>query len=262
MAETTMAVGTVCWIELGTTDTAAAKRFYGDVFGWGSEDMPMGEGMTYTMFPSAQKATGGMYALMPDQKAMGVPPHWLTYFLVANVDERAAKVAALGGKVLREPMDVMGYGRMAVVQDPVGGVFALWQTKNPGNSGMPQGAGCFGWTQLNTHDLAKSKAFYGPLLGWTPKDDPMPDGSGTYTTWMAGEAMAGGMMALPPGEPAPSHWLVYFTVDDVDATAGKVAKAGGKTFVPPMDVPGMLRFAVFCDPQGAAFAVMKTFMPA
>ena len=262
MAETTMTTGTVCWLELGTSDLAGAKKFYGEVFGWRFHDNDMGGGMVYSMFPSTDHGTGGAYELMPDMKAMGVPPHWLAYFLVSDVDARAAKAKALGGKILKEPGDVPGMGRFVVIQDPIGAAFALWQPANPGSATYPTGPGAFGWAQLNASDTAKATAFYKALLGWNAKEDPMPGSKDTYTTWMAGEQMAGGMMAMPPGGGAPSHWLTYFNVNDVDASAAKVVKLGGKTFVPPTDVPGMLRFAVFADPQGAMFAVMKTMTPA
>lgn len=229
MAETMITTGTVCWIELGTSDAAGAKRFYADLFGWTYDDSDMGGGFVYSMYPKGPVNTGGMYELMPEMKAHGVPPHWMVYFAVPDVDARAAKATSLGGKILREPMDVADHGRMVVVQDPLGATFALWQAKNPNSVAMPTGHGSFGWAQLNAHDPGKAPAFYSALLGWTPRQDPMPGGGGTYTTWMAGDQMAGGMMAMPPGAGAPSHWLVYFNVNDVDATVAKATRADATT---------------------------------
>ena len=84
----------------------------------------------------------------------------------------------------------------------------------------------------------------------------MPGGGGDYTTWLKADGPAGGMMAMAVGGPAPSHWLPYFSVSNVDATAKQAASLGAQTFVPPTDIPGTGRFAGFADPQGATFAVI------
>lgn len=82
-------------------------------------------------------------------------------------------------------------------------------------------------------------------------------GAGFYTTWMRADGvMAGGMMAMPPDVSAPSHWLSYFVVQDVDRSHAQAASLGAKTFVPPSDLPGSGRFSVLADPQGAAFGLM------
>ncbi|HXS83055.1 MAG TPA: VOC family protein, partial [Methylomirabilota bacterium] len=74
--------------------------------------------------------------------------------------------------------------------------------------------------------------------------------------WLKADGAAGGMMALPAGAQAPAHWLPYFAVSSVDASAQKAGALGAQTFVPPTDIPGTGRFAVFADPQGATFAII------
>jgi len=122
--------GAFCWLELATTDQNGAKSFYSSLFGWTVNDMPMGPNDFYTMFRLEGRDTGAAYTLRPPDKAQGVPPHWSIYIGVANVDEAAARVAGLGGKLVAPPFDVYDAGRMAKVQDPTGAHFNLWQKRN------------------------------------------------------------------------------------------------------------------------------------
>jgi hypothetical protein len=116
--------------------------------------------------------------------------------------------------------------------------------------------GAFAWNELNTRDLAASKAFYSTVFGWQPNDMDMEGMA--YTEWRLGEKSVAGMMPMPDMVPAevPSHWLVYFGVDDTDATVAKATGLGATAVVPPTDIPPG-RFAVLADPEGATFAVIK-----
>src|SRR4051812_27800489 len=93
----TFAPGIFCWWELSTTDTAGAKNFYTNVFGWSYKDNPMGHDMVYTSFMYDGKSVGACYNQMPEQTSQGIPPNWLSYVQVTSVDETAAKVAPAGG---------------------------------------------------------------------------------------------------------------------------------------------------------------------
>jgi predicted enzyme related to lactoylglutathione lyase len=120
--------------------------------------------------------------------------------------------------------------------------------------------GAFSWLELLTTDPAAAKAFYADLLGWEVEDDAM--GMGGYQVVKVGGQAVGGMMEMPAEAPPgiPPHWGVYVTVDDVDATAAKAEALGGKVLRPPSDIPGIGRFAVVADPQGAFFCVIKYAM--
>ena len=121
--------GTFCWTELMTGDIAAAKKFYTDLIGWKLVDQDMGN-MTYTMIfpPGAQEPVGGMMA-MEGTDFQGVPPHWMPYIMVENVDQSAGKCAELGGKVVYPSTDIPDIGRFCVIQDPTGATIALYQNK-------------------------------------------------------------------------------------------------------------------------------------
>lgn len=117
--------GSFCWFELATSDQEAAKRFYGGLFGWTANDVPMGPHGYYTTFNLRGRKVGAAYTLMPDQTQQGVPPHWGTYVDVANVDQSLEKAKTLGGSALCAPMDVAEHGRMAVLRDPTSAVISL-----------------------------------------------------------------------------------------------------------------------------------------
>ena len=257
---TTHVTGTFCWPELATTDQNAAKKFYSSLFGWSIKDTDMGPHGVYTIFTLNGKDAAALYTLMPDMVKNGVPPNWASYITVENTDQAIEKAKSLGGKVLMGPQDVMDHGRMAVLQDPQGAAFCLWQAKGTPGIGIFGEPGSLAWTQLNATDTAAAKKFYTGLIGWQTKDDPMSGAPGMYTTFLKSDGMAGGMMPMPPGSPAPAHWLPYFASADVDATVSKASSLGGKTFVPPTDIPNVGRFAVLADPQGAMFALIK-FLP-
>jgi predicted enzyme related to lactoylglutathione lyase len=124
--ETPISEGTFVWDELLTSDVEAAKRFYGEVFGWTTGDMAMGEQGVYTLFKrSGDTDAAGCMPIPPEAKARGVPPHWLTYLATDDIDATAARVAELGGTVLMAPWDVPTVGRLAVIADPTGAAFGL-----------------------------------------------------------------------------------------------------------------------------------------
>ena len=254
------APGTFCWVELGTTDGEAAKKFYTELFGWTFEDHPMGPAGVYTMLKQDGKDTGALYKMPSEMTDHGVPPYWMSYASVASADESAAKAKELGATLMKEPFDVMDVGRMAVVQDPTGAVFALWEPKAHKGAGVVNIPNSCCWNELATPDTEKAGDFYTGLFGWGKNVQQM--GPMTYTSFMNGERPAGGMYTPPPemGE-MPPHWLVYFAVDDADAMVAKATELGAKVFSPPMDIPGTGRFATLQDPQGAAFAIIKLANP-
>jgi predicted enzyme related to lactoylglutathione lyase len=247
--------GTFCWFELATTDQNAAKDFYTKMFGWTPDDVPMGDGAFYTMLKLRGRDVAALYKAQPGQ-----PPAWGEYVAVTSADAAAEKAKSLGGTVALPPFDVFDAGRMAVLQDPAGAFFSLWQPKqNPG-------VGIFGevnavcWSELATTDVEGAKKFYGDLFGWKMKTGD-PDGPMPYTELSIGERGFGGMYKMPPQmQGVPPNWMPYFAVDDTDGFVTKATSAGASTMVPPTDIPNVGRFSVIRDPQGAVFAVIRLQM--
>lgn len=244
--------GTFCWIELGTSDGEGAKKFYTDLFAWSTNEHDMGEMGTYYIFQKDGKDVAAMYQLGGEMA--GIPPHWLSYVSVANADDTAAKVKTLGGTVVKDPFDVYDMGRMAVLIDPQGGHFAVWQPMTHIGVWARDEENTLCWNELQARDLDAAKKFYTALFGWSTKDSP------EYTEWHLGDTALGGMMTSQAPPEVPSYWLPYFAVANCDAAAEKAQAGGGHVVVPPMDIEKVGRFSVIADPQGAMFAVIKLDM--
>lgn len=260
MAHKTPTPGSFCWFELATSDQTAAKKFYSSIFDWNIEDSPMGPGEFYSMCKIDGKDAAAVYTMRPEQRSQGVPPNWMLYVMVKSADEAAARAKQLGAAVLAPPFDVMDAGRMSVIQEPTGAVFALWQPKTHGGA-LAAGRGSVVWADLNTSDPGRAGKFYGDLFGWKLVGDKSmrPVKPGEYTHIVNGTDFIGG---IPPagsaGPGVPSHWLIYFDVADCKATTAKVTSLGGRALMAPMTMEGVRTFSVLADPQGAAFAIVQS----
>lgn len=255
------APGTFCWPELGTTDQDGAKKFYAGIFGWTFSDMPMGpDAGVYTIFKNHGQDAAALFTLMADLRKQGIPPHWGAYIATSNADETAQRAASLGGKVIMQPFDVMGtMGRMAVLQDPTGAIFSVWQAKDHPGVGVHDEPGALTWTELATPDPAKAEKFYVSLMGWKTEKSPMPT-IGEYTAFKRPDGTrAGGMMKMTPEMEAgnvPPHWLTYFATADLQATLNKARSLGATVVMPPTAIK-MGQFAIANDPQGAPFGLLQ-----
>ncbi|MFL5862347.1 MAG: VOC family protein [Solirubrobacteraceae bacterium] len=244
--------GTFSWTDLNTTDQEAAKAFYSGLFGWEITDMPAGEGVMYARAAIDGKWVGAISPQPQQQREAGVPPAWNSYVTVTNVDETAAKAGELGATVHAPPFDVMDAGRMAVIQDPQGAWFLLWQPNQHMGAQLVNAPGALCWNELGTSDLDGSAKFYGDLLGWTT--EPMEGGEMPYLVIKTADGHSNGGIRppMPPG--TPPFWLVYFATDDLDGTLAKVSELGGSVLMGNTDI-GIARIGVAQDPQGAVFAL-------
>lgn len=244
--------GAPTWMDLMTTDPEAAKNFYGGLFGWEFEDMPMDSPGVYTMARIEGDDVAGLGSQPPEMA--GMPAVWSVYLAVDDVDAATAKVEEAGGKVAVPAMDVMDQGRMAMMTDPAGATVGLWQAGKQHGAKRKDEPGAFTWNELLAPDFAAALPFYRAVLGLDVQEIPMGDGS-TYHCFVADGQQVAGAMA-PPMPDAPPHWHVYFHVDDVDATAAKADELGGSVVAPPFEVEGIGKFAVLSDPQGGVFSLM------
>jgi len=164
-------------------------------------------------------------------------------------------VEKAGGQVLVDPFDILTAGRMAVLTDDGGAVFNIWQPRDHIGAQIVNEPVSQAWNELASNDIERSKAFYGKVFGWAAETEV--SGPMTYTEFkVAGRSIAG-MAQIGGMQPAgtPPHWLAYFAVAGTDAVVARTAELGGRTFVPPMDIP-IGRFAVVADPRGAVFGVV------
>ncbi|MBB4894843.1 hypothetical protein FHS39_003901 [Streptomyces olivoverticillatus] len=249
--------GTPCWVDLMVPDQRAALDFYRDLFGWQGEPGPPETG-GYAVCTLRGKPVAGIMTAMAPEGGASPPTAWTTYLAVENADETTAKIAARGGAVLQEAIDVMDLGRMAAAADPMGAVFGLWEARDFIGSQVVNEPGSVVWNELNTADPSAAEDFYGDALGLTVS--PMQHATGYFSLNADGRMVAGmqGLDRLPEG--TPPHWLTYFSVDDTDSTVDALVRAGGSVLKPPFDMEAG-RMSVVRDPQGAAFAMIDATGP-
>jgi uncharacterized protein len=273
--------GVPCWVDTAQPDPEAAVRFYGDLFGWEFVNrMPDGADGQYFI----AQLRGRDVAAVGSQPEHAPPiPAWNTYVWVDSADDTAAGVTAAGGKVLVEPFDVFDAGRMAVLSDPSGAVFCVWQANAHSGAQLVNEPGTWNFSGLNTRDPEGAKAFYGAVFGW--EADAVDLGEGESTMWtlpgygdyleqrdpdlrrrMAADGAPAGfedavawLMRMSSDQfpdDVPPHWSTTFAVADADGIANRAAELGGKVLVPPFDAP-FVRMTVLSDPQGATFTASK-----
>jgi uncharacterized protein len=243
--------GQFVWHDLMVPDPKQAEPFYTKIAGWGTTTWE--SPMPYTMWTVGGTPSGGVTEL---PSHAGVPPHWLAYVAVPDVDAAVAKTKSLGGTTKVEPTDIPTVGRYAVLADPQGAVFAVYASASdaPPHDGEPS-LGEFSWHELMTTDYDTAFRFYQALFGWELISDNDMGPLGVYRIFGRKGMPLGGMFNTPDNVPAPPNWLPYIHVDSADRVADLVKANGGTILNGPMEVPGGDRIAQCMDPQGAAFAL-------
>lgn len=244
MEVTKYLAGTPSWVDLGSPDQEASRRFYGELFGWRTESLGPDAG-GYEMFYVGDKAVAGI----GPQQQPEVPPYWSTYICVTNAEVITESVARAGGMIFMPPIDVFDAGRMAVFADTTGAPFSVWEPKDHAGAELVNEPGTFTWTQLCTHHTDDAKKFYGSIFGWEFID----------TQWEANGRPVADLVEMDDKWPEtmPSHWMIYFAVDDVEVTSTKAISLGAEV-MPPADGTEPGTSAIVIDPQGALFAITKT----
>jgi len=255
---TSHAPGSPCWVDLMSPDVDAAKKYYGAVFGWDADDQTDDDGnYTYTLYFQDGKVVTGMGAQPPEMA--GVPPTWNTYIAVEDPAATAAKVTEAGGGVMMPPMQVMSAGEMAIFTDPSGAAFSVWKAGDHFGAEICNEPDTWSWNELLSRDIDAVLPFYSAVFGWTY--DPMDMGPmGTYHVIEGGDNNGlGGLMAMPSEMPdmVPSHWAVYFTVDDIAASIEKATAAGGTVLQEPFPIPGIGTSCVLGDPHHGVLQLMQ-----
>jgi uncharacterized protein len=268
--------GVPCWIDTSQPDPDAACAFYHSLFGWEFEDvMPPGSPVKYLIGRIRGRDVAAVGSVPEGAPAVAT---WDTYVWVDSADETVAKARAAGGGVVTEPFDVMDAGRTAVLTDPEGAAFSVWQPGAHKGARLVNEHGALNFNTLFTRDPDAAEAFYGAVFGWRRLTIPagvmwtLP-GYGDHLeqkTPGLREQMA--QMGAPEGfidvvaalnpigaRDAEPHWSVTFGVDDVAAIAAKARELGGDIVSGPLDAP-WARLAVINDPQGARF-IASQFVP-
>ena len=225
-------LGTPTWVTLRVPDVAAAKDYYGRVFGWSFEDSALGTLCLLRGVPVAglQAGEGG----------------WTVYLATDDCDATTKAVAAAGGLVVEEPHEVGDLGRAALATDPTGAVFGLWQGRSFPGCRLVNEPDTLVRNDLVTGDPGPAREFYATVFGFTLDGNPdLPEFDFTFLRRPDGHEV-GGVMGMPG---AASAWGTCFEVADTDAT---LAKAGGGT----VDDTPYGRSAVFRDPFGVELSII------
>ena len=256
MTTTKIPTGRFVWFEHLSGDLAKAQGFFGELFNWSTQEVPMPSG-NYTMIAfgaGADKQTIGGY--LPAPKGAPAHAHWLAHLQVADAVASTAAVKAHGGSVAMEPWKLGEVGTMAVVKDPLGGVFALWQpTPARGDGDYKDSVGAFCWNELYTTEPEKSVAFYQAVGGFEAAVMDMGPMGAYHMLQSEGKARAGVMKPPMPG--IPQHWMPYVQVANVDQTIARAKKLGADVKLAGASAPGVGKFGIFVDPQGAPLGVLQ-----
>ena len=245
-------VGAPCWVDLLTADPARSQEFYCRLFRWTVED----PGADYGGYQNFLKDGIRVAGCMRNDGEAGVPDLWSVYLAVEDADATVAAAETRGAQVMVPPMDVMTLGRMAVVVDAGGAVVGMWQPGDFPGFGVLAEANAPSWFELHTREYEKSVDFYRDVFGWDAHT--MSDAADfRYTTLGKDDGALAGIMdsaaMLPDG--APSHWAVYFGVEDTDAALSEIVALGGEVVIPAEDTP-YGRLAMASDPTGALFRLV------
>ena len=270
--------GVPCWVDTNQPEPQAAAAFYGGLFGWAVEDsMPPGSDGHYFMGRIDGRDAAAISSIPSGAPAMAM---WNTYIWVDDVDGSVAKVRDAGGTVVSEPFDVMDAGRMAVVADPEGAPFCLWQAGQHKGSTVVNEHGALNFNGLATRDVERAQDFYGAVFGWevlslaaglmwtlpgygAHLEESTPGLRAQMEQMGAPAGFIDVVAALRPIGPddgaTPAHWDVTFGVDDAEAVAVRAKELGANVVSGPLDAP-WTRVVVIEDPQGAMF-VASQFVP-
>lgn len=249
-------LGAPCWADLGSTDPDAARAFYSAVLGW-VFDEPAAEFGGYSNARVGGAAVAGLAGLQPGGPTQSV---WTVYLHAPDAAAQAAAIAAAGGAVIMPAMQVGPFGHMAIVADPGGAVFGLWQPLSHGGFGLQGAPGGQCWAEVATRGGVGVADFYAEVFGMT--HSPMPG----MEYWMLTprvegcEAAFGVLQMTEVWGELPPHWMIYFATDDVDAAAERVKAAGGAVHHGPFDSP-YGRIAVVADCTGGVFSLIQLAAP-
>lgn len=240
--------GVPCWADLSVPDVRAAMTFYRTVVGWEFTEFGDDYG-GYCIATIDQHAAVGIGPLPQPDTASA----WTMYIASADADATAVAVTAAGGSVLLAPGDVGELGRMFIAADPTGAVFGVWQAGRHIGAQVVNEPGGISWEDLRSTDPDAARAFYSSVFGY--ETQPLPDAGPDYSTFsLPGGAPIGGMGAMMGVEGLPSHWVVYFGVDDAAKAVAVATEAGGQVMLTDFDTP-YGRMAGLLDPFGAPFWV-------
>ena len=246
-------IGAPCWVDLMSSDVEGARAFYGEIFGWTSDEPNADFGGYFNFHRDGQMIAGGM----PTMDENGPTNVWSVYLASDDARKTTEVAVAEGATVVAEPMEVAEFGTMAVLIDPTGAAVGVWQPNQHKGSAVVYEDRAPSWFELHTTDYDRAVAFYRDAFRWDTHTMSDSDEM-RYTVQQDGETQLAGIIdssAFHP-EGMPPFWAIYFGVEDTDATLAKITELGGSILQPAEDTP-YGRLATAADPQGAIFKLVS-----
>jgi predicted enzyme related to lactoylglutathione lyase len=259
--------GVPCWVETWQDDGDAAAAYYCRIFGWEAEQTASpGDGWSFRICRLRGRDVAAIGSPIPAE-APSVPS-WTTFIQVDSAEETAARAKQAGGSVIVDPMDSLEGGSIAILADPAGAAFAVWEQATHSGAQAINEPGAWAMSTLVTPDPEAAVRFYGDVFGWATESFGI---AGEEITMFALRGYVGGepeqpvprdvvATLAPPGaaEGAPPTWSVDFWVSDPDEAARVTEEMGGQVLAEPFDIPDLgMREAVLADPQGAIFTITR-----
>jgi predicted enzyme related to lactoylglutathione lyase len=247
-------LGKVVWHDLITEDAEAARRFYGELFGWTFQESVRPDGGRYLLAKSGALYVAGFVPVA--QPADGTRlSRWLPYVSVDDVDRAVVRATAAGARVAVAARDV-GLGRVAAIIDPEGAVFGIARSRigDPDDATTAPASGRRVWTELLATDPAAAATFYGKVFGYDVRR--IERRGGEYTLLEQRGVERAGILGNPLPDWQPL-WLTCFGVEDAAAAAQRAVALGGKVLLATSPEIREGTIAVVADPSGAVLILQK-----
>jgi uncharacterized protein len=253
---TTYASGEPCWADLQTPDVAAAKDFYGRVFGWTYQDFPTPDGRSYAQAFVRGHLVATIAPQNPLQLEAGTAAEWNVYFAVPDAAELLRDARHSGGTVQFGPEKVGDTGVLGFLAPPGGGTTGIWQAGTHYGSHLFNEPGALAWAELFTPEPQAAIGFFQQLFGHGVTEYPQHDGGSYCTLLIAGSEVAG-IVPADEDEDEDADWQIYFGAADIAAAAAAALAAGGEVLVEPDDHPAPGSLATIEDPQGGILNLIQ-----
>jgi uncharacterized protein len=247
----THTTGTFCFAELVSPNPDSALQFYGDLFGWTTEEVP-GPSHPYWLFQIEGQVVAGLRPVPRGRQ------RWIPYVAVERLDETIAEADRLGGRVGDAPFDVFGAAHMATVVDPYDRIVGLWQADGRGGADRQELPGSMWWVEMLAHDVTGATHFYSRLFGWKASERSLNHLTHAYTMFSIGDKSVGGAIRIEKNwGRVPERWQVLFAVTDLDRTIDQTHGLGGANELAPIEIPNVGRSTGLRDDRGGLFFVMQ-----
>ncbi len=240
---------TFSWADLSTFDIHLAKRFYKQCFGWEYQEIDSG----YLSCQAEGGSAAGLYTMPEKFQKNGMPSFWMPYIQVEDIEELAREAERQGAKVEIKPQPAPGGGMIALIRDPAGAGFTVFEGDDLRGSGAGGDLGCVVWNELHVSDLAKVRSFYANVFGWRIEPTDVDDRYQIFAPTDSTDPIAGIQVTPNDIKGDKEYWGIYFSVNNLSKSAKSIESNGGRIVAeqPLGNRPALLAY----DSQDAAFYI-------